>query len=605
MESAPARTAAAWPAESHVFGAAQAVIGNATIGPHVPEVRKSTFQPVVVKPSTVPSIVSPHPQDHHDGNNTKDNLQRNETPSTISTNDNDVFTETVREYSQDPRKRVMDLLNIPQSRKSSLYTSSSASFRTSGTSTPVPKRYSKGHPRLDEALLVYPETILASILDHVSFRSFKRLLHSSPGLYRAAYNDETGQSDLMEVVKQRYLASYGYRPLPRSSNMQKDKIKFTIKDLNAFQIGTEYSLSEYSIFATEHKRKPLDTKITRILRESTRSFNKLAFRLQAQANYSSTLSHRSNVEEGLKLIKPYWQNYKKIDYQNQLFKKGRCMLLRVWIPCETQWMTDLEVVEVEREVHRSGVWGLLKRGDLVRNIALGDIANEGMCRVFLSLKPLLNQLIRIQHYSTGILIFDGKYLRDLSYAHDTIGHLPSWLNSLTFSPSYFHNQIASSTLQPIVYLDLTQYHSAIQANLMLCREKVDISSPSGEQYKVTRYVYRTAIELNPSSMSSDPGAGELNHTPKLRRVQTNRFFDITGESDFIHPDWAGQLIIETDGTTEAAKDLLQRVTAPSKDSGVSNPPSEQSNNRPYMILRNLSTPGLIFCRVVPDNGSGQ
>lgn len=121
----------------------------------------------------------------------------------------------------------------------------------------------------------------------------------------------------------------------------------------------------------------------------------------------------------------------------------------------------------------------------------------------------------------GLLIFDGKYLRDLSYAHDPIGHLPSWVNSLTFSPSYFHNQIASSTSEPIVYLDLTSFATSIQKNLLLSKEKVDLASPSGEQYVVTRYVYRTVAELVPGAVIGDGnGKGEL-HTfanPRLSDI---------------------------------------------------------------------------------------
>jgi hypothetical protein len=34
---------------------------------------------------------------------------------------------------------------------------------------------------------------------------------------------------------------------------------------------------------------------------------------------------------------------------------------------------------------------------------------------------------------TGKLIFDGKYLRDLSFSYDPVGHLPSWINVVRFS----------------------------------------------------------------------------------------------------------------------------------------------------------------------------
>lgn len=79
-----------------------------------------------------------------------------------------------------------------------------------------------------------------------------------------------------------------------------------------------------------------------------------------------------------------------------------------------------------------------------------------------------------------------------------------------------------------------------------------------------------------------------------------------GETETVHPDWAGQLIIETDGTTEAAKALLQRVTSISTETISPDQPKIPAhvNNRPYAILRNLSRPGLIFCRVIPDTRPG-
>lgn len=77
-------------------------------------------------------------------------------------------------------------------------------------------------------------------------------------------------------------------------------------------------------------------------------------------------------------------------------------------------------------------------------------------------------------------------------------------------------------------------------------------------------------------------------------------------ADTVHPDWAGQLIIETDGTTEAAKALLQRTRPESREVSAGQPRiPAHVNNRPYKILRNLSRPGLIFCRVVEDIQAAQ
>lgn len=431
-DSTPTRTVAAWPAESHVFGAAQAVIGNATIGPHVTPQFKNDIPaspPNTVKKQSIitPAFTLPTTQ----ANTAKDrNIDSQLLNNAGTIEEDDVFANLLLQSPEEQRKRVFDLLRVSQSRKSSLYsTTTASSFRSSATSTPLPseayKDY-KGRPRIEEAIVDYPETILANILDHLSFRSFKNLLHSSPKLYRAAYYDEAGESRFMDIIKQRFLAPYGYLPLPSttttSSNnnektndtvMMKNKVHFTMRDLIVFQIGIEFSISEYCIFASEHKRSPLKLSITRTLRDSTRSFNKLVIRLKIQSQYidslysplspspssatSTSISTRNgqkieNIREEEeetekeetmpKLIKPHWVNYKRIDHQlshnYQVYKSGRCLLLRAWVPCKTQWMSNEEILQVERELHRAGIWKFLRRGDLVRNVALGDIANEGM-----------------------------------------------------------------------------------------------------------------------------------------------------------------------------------------------------------------------------------
>lgn len=43
----------------------------------------------------------------------------------------------------------------------------------------------------------------------------------------------------------------------------------------------------------------------------------------------------------------------------------------------------------------------------------------------------------------------------------------------------------------------------IQKNLVLCKAKVDLTNSSGEQYKVTRYIYRTVIDLIPGTIISE------------------------------------------------------------------------------------------------------
>ena len=181
----------------------------------------------------------------------------------------------------------------------------------------------------------------------------------------------------------------------------------------------------------------------------------------------------------------------------------------------------------------------------------------------------------------GVVIFDGRFLRDLSYLHDPIGHTPSWLNMLALSPSHYHNQLASSTSTPVIYLDLTPFAQAVQANMQLCKENGELTSPSGDRYRVNRYVYRTVVELLPGTLlgssGSAGGAGP-------------------GGIEQLHPDWAGSLVIEVEGTSEAAQKLVQSTTP--NPSALQHSAPQQTQNRPHNVLRNLSRPGQIWVRPV-------
>lgn len=195
-------------------------------------------------------------------------------------------------------------------------------------------------------------------------------------------------------------------------------------------------------------------------------------------------------------------------------------------------------------------------------------------------RQLLLQLIVTQ---IGMTIFDGRYLRDLDYQHDTIGHLPSWLNALSLSPGYFHNQIASSTPQPVFYIDLTPFAQALQQGLTLCKERADIESPSGDRYKVNRYVYRTIVDLKEGTILGDTQGRTKGSGP--------------GGIEILHSDWAGQLVIEVEGTSEAANALLKRAV-PQVHSMKQSGNQQLTNNTPFRVIRSLSRPGQIWLKPV-------
>ena len=95
-------------------------------------------------------------------------------------------------------------------------------------------------------------------------------------------------------------------------------------------------------------------------------------------------------------------------------------------------------------------------------------------------------------------------------------------------------------------LSLAPYAAAVRESLILCKDRVGVSSPQGS-YLVSRYVYRAALHLLAGQMIGDvAGAGGAG----------------PGGIEVVHPDWAGHIVVETEGTTEAATLLLARVRLP-------------------------------------------
>lgn len=67
-----------------------------------------------------------------------------------------------------------------------------------------------------------------------------------------------------------------------------------------------------------------------------------------------------------------------ITFRSPLFKMRRAPLLRVFVPSpEGDWLSDKSVLECEAECRRAGVMGLLRMGDVVWDIAVGDEGNVG------------------------------------------------------------------------------------------------------------------------------------------------------------------------------------------------------------------------------------
>lgn len=370
-----------------------------------------------------------------------------------------------------------------------------------------------------------------------NYRIFQRIIHQldyldffSLSQITKEFGEELERDErFRETILSRYLGAFGYRTLPskvRHHGMRRTMEPMTIglSDLMNFYAGLEFEsleLIEFSKRAIDRKLG-LDYRTARIIRSSTRAHNKLVAYVRLVEELDPV---PSNV--------PRSTNYRYAgQWVEPVYRPGKAPVFKVWVPCVDHWMNNEELAECERELWRSQVWSHLRRGDVCWNVAIGDFGNEGK------------------------LLYDGRFLRDLLFEFDEVGHLPSWLNMLDFSPSYFHKVISSSTSAPIFYLDITSFRDEVKRSLKLSEDRVEVASPQA-RYRVKRWVYRAIIRIPQGH-------------------------------------WAGYVVIEIEGTSEQAQELLKRCYPTIDDPGT-------QKLTPWRIMRERSRPGKLWIR--PVHGS--
>ncbi|GAA5976305.1 hypothetical protein JCM10908_005450 [Rhodotorula pacifica] len=381
-------------------------------------------------------------------------------------------------------------------------------------------------PRFEYAVSAHMSSVFRSLMQELDLETIHCLRAVSRKLRRLI------EDDAIELVLERFLGTYGYRRA--SPNVE--AVKLDYGDLCAFLRAVDVQPDDYARSAEAYVFDParFPAKQMRLVRTTTRAWNRLVIRLRQQS-----LSLTQND-----LHPKIFANASKPDMS--IYKPGRAACLRVWVPTRSVgWMTDQEVLDVEREVWKCGVWPELRKGDVVRNVAIEAMGNS------------------------GALVFDGRFLRDLEYTHDSLGHMPAWFDALSVSPSYFHNILFASSPNPVIYATLHRYATAAQESIALCKEKVQLATPQGGPYLVSRYVYRADFAIKGDQLIGDhAGAGG------------------SGPSgiEVVHPDWVGDVVLEAEGSAEQAQLLLSKVAC--------------RTPTPWRVLREKSRPGRIWLGVV-------
>ncbi|GAK63593.1 uncharacterized protein PAN0_003c1799 [Moesziomyces antarcticus] len=406
--------------------------------------------------------------------------------------------------------------------------------------------------------------VIARLISHLDYADVKALRQTSQSIRFAL-----GQLAGREIVLSRFLAPIGYRtwtpskaaPEADAPVEDKDPMPLSFSDCEAFLLSFEL-LPEYALVGAEYARAPhkMDARYPRLARATTRAYNRVLTRLRMQPDLHVAGSARSASGETTTISSPW--------------KPGRAGFFRTWVPStETGgWLSDTELARCERELFIGGVWPHLQKGDVVWDCAVGDERNEGK------------------------YVFDGRYLRDLSFMFDRGGHLPSWLNAFVFAPSYYHNIIRSSDAsQPVIYLDVLPWRDQIVSTMRLVQDQVETFSPQGARYRIAKWLYRAVISIEAGAVAAEG----------------------------VDAGWHGRIVIETEGTAEHAKELISRCAGPAESAQTKArllasvmdadgrpripkapaPTTDAQGNRietttPWAIVRARSRPGLIWIRPI-------
>ncbi|KAF7324715.1 hypothetical protein MKEN_00513100 [Mycena kentingensis (nom. inval.)] len=268
-----------------------------------------------------------------------------------------------------------------------------------------------------------------------------------------------------------------------------------------------------------------------------------------------------------------------LTFRSTLFRLRRAPLLRVFVPSpDGDWLSDKSVLECEAELKRAGVLKLLRAGDVVWDIAVGDEGNVGR------------------------LVWDGSYLIDLDYKYSPVGDLPQYLPTLAFPPSYFHRVIrtGANSSNPVAHIDVSPWGLEIAANLQLLQDRIRTETPQGNVHNVVRWVHRSSFVIrapNKARMSMSS-----NRAQPLSPASASAKIPIPDAPGFfVNPGWYGTIVVETEGTNEALADLQDRCPGafPPRAGGPVAVTKEQKDvKKVWRILREKSQPSEIWIRAV-------
>ncbi|KAF9455890.1 hypothetical protein BDZ94DRAFT_1315717 [Collybia nuda] len=474
--------------------------------------------------------------------------------------------------------------------------------------------------------------LLASLLSFLSFYEWCMVLSLSREVrYMLVQN-----AQLREEVLERFLRPVGYVRWGMGIGWEEgDPVSLSLQDLSDYMRGVSTPTHEYSRVAALYvhslsihpsHRDPALYDTVNQLAAATRAYTRVVLRLRAQAEkeaslarargggragsrppsrapsptMSSTFSHsnhsyssppplhRASIAAAGAAVPPNptppgTSAGGSGVFSSPLFRLRRAPLLRVFVPSpDGDWLSDKSVLECEAECRRAGVAHLMRVGDVVWDVAVGDEGNVGR------------------------LVWDGSYLLDLDYMYTPIGDLPKYMPTLAFPPSYFHRVIrtGASSSNPIVHIDLRPWGEEIAMNLQLLQDRMRTETPQGAYHNVVRWVHRSSFTIRPHPRG---GAVRTFGSPQGARTAPapipGRIPIPDSNGLYVDAGWYGTIVVETEGTNEALADLQERCgpgAFPPRARGVNGlgTTMDRESRKVFRILREKSRPGEIWIKAV-------
>lgn len=188
-----------------------------------------------------------------------------------------------------------------------------------------------------------------------------------------------------------------------------------LQDLSEYMRGVSLPTHEYARIADSYlqarasavskEERVRHTEQARAMSFATRAYSRIIVRLRAQAEavmaYGGVISKlpsgpaigsRTHIRRGLSTSSsraPSPSSYERqpsrppngqrgrMVFASPIYQPKRAPLLRVFVPSPEDWLSDASVVECESELNRAGISHMLRPGDTVWDIAVGDEGNAG------------------------------------------------------------------------------------------------------------------------------------------------------------------------------------------------------------------------------------